>query len=218
MDNDSSPLSNTSPPPSEEACLARIRYPDREAALFCGTRNRERRRRASPSLDPTLVVGMTSVTRERHADAGANADPVAYVHDTVTMLFNRSRKDDQDNMVVVVALMDLDRRAAEKVARQLCTKFRLRVDSARLLVVIPPDNIYPPALREALESQNGSADDEQSSLVAGHHPPPLTHHISKGVLAWRSKLVLDYAFLFSYSTGIAEYFINLGKHEYFRAN
>ena len=40
---------------------------------------------------------------------------------------------------------------------------------------------------------------------------PPTYHVSRGVLAWRSKLVLDYSFLLANCAGIAEYVVNLGE-------
>ncbi len=76
---------------SEDVALARVRFPDRERALFCGRAShvihhgkRGPRQVGKPGIAPSLVLGMTTVTRE---DAGGAA--VSYVEDTVTMLFNR---------------------------------------------------------------------------------------------------------------------------------
>ena len=57
-----------------------------------------------------IALGLTSVIR------GGGA---SYVEDTVTLLFNRSRKEDQRRITVVVALMDFDREEAEKKAGEL---------------------------------------------------------------------------------------------------
>ncbi len=57
-----------------------------------------------------MAFGLTSVRR------GGGA---SYVEDTVTLLFNRSRKEDQRRITVVVALMDFEREKAEKKAGEL---------------------------------------------------------------------------------------------------
>ena len=57
-----------------------------------------------------MALGLTSVSR------GGGA---SYVEDTVTLLFNRSRKEDQRRITVVVALMDFEREEAEKKAGEL---------------------------------------------------------------------------------------------------
>ncbi len=57
-----------------------------------------------------IALGLTSVIR------GGGA---SYVEDTVTLLFNRSRKEDQRRITVVVALMDFEREEAEKKAGEL---------------------------------------------------------------------------------------------------
>ena len=94
---------------------------------------------------------------------------------------DRTSPEEKSEATVVVCLTDLDPAKREERARRLLDLHQGRVESGFLRVVAPPANIYPPEEKDKKK-----------------RPP-----------RWRTKLTLDFAFLFSYCHGTSEYFLNM---------
>ncbi len=88
-------------------------------------------------------------------------------------------------VVIVVAMMDKDKKLREDRAKRLYRKFKEDVDSGLVIVIGPGANIYP--------------NHDYSSMKRR----PFNNTVQR--MEWQSKLSLDFAFLFSYCSQLVSH-------------
>lgn len=138
---------------------------------------------------PRLVLGIASVARPPGVD---------YLSKTLHMVLDSMDEAEAKEAVVIVAMMDRDPKVREDRAKLLYRKFKRPVDSGLVQIVAPHANIYPA---------------HNYSLIKRR---PFNNTVQR--MEWQAKLSLDFAFLFSYCSNQADYFMNLeddivpGKH------
>ena len=118
-----------------------------------------------------LVLGISSVARP---------PGVEYLTKTLHKVIDSLDEDEIKNVVIVVAMMDKEKRTREDRARILFRKFKSDVESGLVLIVGPPTNIYP-AHNFYLTKRR-----------------PFNNTVER--MEWQTKLSLDFAFLFSFSS------------------
>jgi len=129
-----------------------------------------------------LVLGIASVARPPGVD---------YLTKTLNNLIDvlALEEDGGANVVVVVGLFDKDKKTRQDRAKILYRKFRSSIDSGIISIVGPSSNIYP-ANNFYLMTRR-----------------PFNNTIER--MEWQAKLSLDFAFLFSFSSSLGNYFMNL---------
>lgn len=114
----------------------------------------------------------------------------SYVEQTLFSIFNTTSWIEWKSIHIIVCLVDRNQSLLLERASRLATLFQEQIDHGLLELVAPPANIYPEW-------------DFQQMVRTYKNSPKATE--------WRSKLALDFAFLFSYSStaGQSDYFLNM---------
>ena len=105
---------------------------------------------------------------------------VEYLTKTLHKVIDSLDGEEIKNVVIVVAMMDKEKRTREDRARILFRKFKNDVESGLVLIVGPTANIYP-AHNFYLTKRR-----------------PFNNTVER--MEWQTKLSLDFAFLFSFSS------------------
>ena len=172
-------------PNDENSILARIRYPNRQACVLYGqlptNTAPSRGRQAEDMASNRLVLGIASVARP---------PGVEYLTKTLHKVIEALDEDEAKSVQIVIAMMDKEKRTREDRAKILYRKFRTEVESGLILIVGPPTNIYPSHNFYLLRRR------------------PFNNTVER--MEWQTKLSLDFAFLFSFASGLgSDFFMNL---------
>jgi hypothetical protein len=149
----------------EHTILSRIRYPDRSASVLFG-------HLVEPSnvvKRPKLVLGIATVARPPGVD---------YMSKTLHKVLDAIDAVEAKEVVIIVAMMDKERKARADRAKLLYRKFKASVDSGLVTIVGPPANIYPTHNYFLMRRR------------------PFNNTVER--MEWQSKLSLDFAYLFSF--------------------
>ena len=159
-------------PNDENSILARIRYPNRAACVLHGQLPVGR------SRGSRLVLGIASVARP---------PGVEYLTKTLHKVIDSLDEDEVKNTIIVVAMMDKEKRTREDRARILYRKFKHHVETGLVLIVGPTTNIYPANHFYLMKRR------------------PFNNTVER--MEWQTKLSLDFAFLFSFSSALVTFFL-----------
>ncbi|XP_059092238.1 alpha-1,3-mannosyl-glycoprotein 4-beta-N-acetylglucosaminyltransferase C-like [Tigriopus californicus] len=120
----------------------------------------------------------------------AHRKNASYVEQTLFSIFNTTSGAEWKSIHVIVCLVDRNQSLLQERASKIASVFREQIEHGLLEVVAPPANIYPEW-------------NFQQMVRTYKNSPKATE--------WRSKLALDFAFLFSYSAtaGQSDYFLNM---------
>eukprot|EP00095_Tigriopus_kingsejongensis_P011738 maker-scaffold613_size124221-snap-gene-0.28 protein:Tk11738 transcript:maker-scaffold613_size124221-snap-gene-0.28-mRNA-1 annotation:"alpha- -mannosyl-glycoprotein 4-beta-n-acetylglucosaminyltransferase c" len=114
---------------------------------------------------------------------------VSYVETTLQSMFNSTSVSELGSIHVVLCLVDTNRSVIHERAAQVAGRFETEIGMGLLEIIAPPANIYP-----SLNYQ---------TMVR-------TYKNSARETEWRSKLALDFSFLFAYCNNeLSEYFLNM---------
>ena len=168
-------------PNDENSILARIRYPNRQACVLYGQLPANRGGSKPEDATRKLVLGIATVARP---------PGVEYLSKTLHKVIEALDEDEMKSVQIVIAMMDKEKRTREDRAKILYRQFRGHVESGLLLIVGPPGNIYPAHNFYLMRRR------------------PFNNTVER--MEWQTKLSLDFAFLFSFASGLAaDYFMNL---------
>ncbi|XP_070567751.1 alpha-1,3-mannosyl-glycoprotein 4-beta-N-acetylglucosaminyltransferase C-like [Ptychodera flava] len=110
----------------------------------------------------------------------------SYLQSTLDSIIEHTSADERKNIVVVVFLADMDVEIKSQTVEILKQKYSQYMWNGFLEVIEAPQSFYPPL--ENLKQKYGDSQDR---------------------IRWRSKQVVDYAFLFSYCQDISTYYLQL---------
>ncbi|XP_032239116.1 alpha-1,6-mannosyl-glycoprotein 4-beta-N-acetylglucosaminyltransferase [Nematostella vectensis] len=126
-----------------------------------------------------LTIGVPTVYR-----GGNHTHQVSYLRYTLDRVF--ANIESPEDVLVVLHLADRDPKKRRNLQEQLAQQFQTHIAMNRLHVIEAPDSYYPPL--EGL---------------------PLNHGDSEARVRWRSKLLVDQAFLMGYCSGMGKYYLQL---------
>ncbi|XP_068718491.1 alpha-1,6-mannosyl-glycoprotein 4-beta-N-acetylglucosaminyltransferase-like isoform X2 [Montipora capricornis] len=109
-----------------------------------------------------------------------------YLPEGIKRLLDNLRKEDMSDLYVVIFLADLDDSIKSIVLREISDQFKTHIDQGLLYVIYAPQEFYPP-----LSDLRTKFGDTQQRV------------------AWRSKLVIDFAFIMCYCRGLSQYYLHL---------
>ena len=103
-----------------------------------------------------------------------------------SLLSNGVDENDLEDILIVIFLADTEKSAREKVKQELVSNFDKFIKINVIHVISAPSSFYP-----RLEGLPRTFSDSQERMY------------------WRSKQTMDYVFMFQYSHGLAEYYMQL---------
>ncbi|XP_072038293.1 LOW QUALITY PROTEIN: alpha-1,6-mannosyl-glycoprotein 4-beta-N-acetylglucosaminyltransferase-like [Amphiura filiformis] len=109
-----------------------------------------------------------------------------YIQETLNSLIEHSTRQDRKDVVIVIFAADFNNDYNNHIKDLVESNFKEYVNDGFIQVIKAPESFYPP-----LENLKQNFGDELERVI------------------WRSKQVVDYAYLFSYSIDVAQYYIQL---------
>ena len=133
------------------------------------------------SVSVFLTIGIPTVERT------FKNKTESYLMETLnSLLINGSPEEELKNILIVVFLADTEVSARTSVLKELRSKFGKYLDMNVIHVISAPSSFYPRL--KGLQSTLGDGPDR---------------------MQWRSKQVMDYVFMFYYSQGLTQYYLQL---------
>lgn len=110
----------------------------------------------------------------------------SYLMDTLNSLLKELSQEDLEDMLIIIFLADPEESAREEVKRELRSNFGKYLDINLIHVIVAPPSFYP-----QLTDLQRTLGDSQERMY------------------WRSKQSMDYVFMFYYSQGLSQYYLQL---------
>ena len=109
-----------------------------------------------------------------------------YIQETLNSLIEHTSRQDRKDVVIVIFAADFNEAYNDHIKNLVQNNFKEYVNEGFIQVVTASESFYPP-----LSNLKQNFGDELERVI------------------WRSKQVVDYAFLFSYSIDISQYYLQL---------